>query len=175
MVDLKAPAVKSAQGNDAREIFDSYIETGAVKAFEFTAEPVVGVTPGAPAATAPGGPGMGGTTRAPLRPRTGGSGETDDLPAQVSEYEVFTNDGNALTFFMNRHSVLDALAASGETPALFTISGTTITAGTHNHHVFFADLDPPLLATASERGVILLIEFEDKKPLRCTPCYLVKK
>lgn len=172
MVDLAAPAVTSAQGGDAREIFETYIETGATKAFEFSAEPLVGITPGAPAANAPGGPGMGGgAARAPLRPRAGAS---DDLPTQVPEYEVFTNDGNALTFFMNRHSVLDNLAASGEAPTLFTISGTTITAGTHQHHVFFADLEPELLATAKERGVILLIEFEDKKPLRCTPCYLVK-
>lgn len=169
MIDLSAPAVKAAEGSDAKEIFDTYMETGASKAFEFSSEPDVGVTPAAPAASAPG---MGGSTggKAPQRLRTPSGAALD--PSMVPEYEVFTNDGNALTFFMNRHPVLDGQEGNG--PFFFAVQNDKIVAGSEKNHVIFSEIEDDILATARERGVVLLIEFENRNPMRCTPCYLVK-
>ena len=170
MIDLSAPAVKAAEGTDAKDIFDSYMETGASKAFEFTVEPDVGVTPAAPSAPAASAPGMSaGVSKTAARLRTP-AGATPE-PAFVTEYEVFTNDGQALTFFMNRHPRLDAKESAG--PFFFAVQGDKIVAGTEKNHVIFDGVEPDILATSRERGVILLIEFENRKPIRCTPCYLV--
>jgi hypothetical protein len=87
----------------------------------------------------------------------------------VAEYEVFKNDKNALAFFFSRHPVLDQNPPTG--PFWFTIEGRSIMAGTAEHHAAFDDVQPDILAIAKQRGVIMMVEFENQQPMRCTPCY----
>ena len=88
----------------------------------------------------------------------------------VPEYEVFQNDNDALAFFMNRQPSLDNAGQDG--PFWFTIhENNNIIAGSQHGQAFFPDVEQQVLETARSRGVILLVEFENQKPLRCTPCY----
>ena len=166
MIDLTAPAVKAAEGSDAKEIFDTYMETGASKAFEFSAAPEAGVAPATP--SAPGMASGAGAARAPQRVRTADNSSDKKI---VPEYEVFINDANALTFFMNRHPEFDM---KSDGPFFFIVNNDKITAGTTQNHVIFSGVETDILSTAQERGVILLIEFENRRPIRCTPCYKTK-
>lgn len=88
----------------------------------------------------------------------------------VSEYEVFKNERDALAFFFYKHPTLDGNAEEG--PFWFTIQGGRIVAGTEAHHAVFEDVSDNILETARRRGVIMLVEFENQQPVRCTPCYL---
>lgn len=90
-------------------------------------------------------------------------------PAVVNEYEVFRNEKNALAFFFYKQPQLDALSNDG--PYWFQIDGNRIVAGSENHQAAFQDMSADLLSVARERGVIMLVEFEDQQPVRCTPCY----
>ena len=90
----------------------------------------------------------------------------------VQEYEVFKNDRNALAFFFFHHPVLDNNPSVG--PFWFSLRSDGIVAGTENHSVVFEDLKLDILGIAKQRGVIMLVEFENQNPLRCTPCYLTK-
>ncbi len=88
----------------------------------------------------------------------------------VSEYEVFKNERNALAFFFYRHPTLDKNTEDG--PFWFNIKNSDIMAGTEEHHAVFESVTPGILDTARQRGVIMLVEFENQQPVRCTPCYL---
>lgn len=88
----------------------------------------------------------------------------------VPEYEVFKNERDALAFFFYKHPTLDGNAEEG--PFWFTIQGGRIVAGTEAHHAVFEDVSDNILETARRRGVIMLVEFENQQPVRCTPCYL---
>lgn len=88
----------------------------------------------------------------------------------VSEYEVFKNERDALAFFFYRHPTLDDNPAEG--PFWFSIHHDNITAGTESHHAIFENVSGDVLDTARQRGVIMLVEFENQQPMRCTPCYL---
>lgn len=88
----------------------------------------------------------------------------------VPEYEVFKNERNALAFFFYRHPTLDDNPEEG--PFWFTIRDGRIVAGTETHNAIFEDVNPNILDTARQRGVIMLVEFENQQPMRCTPCYL---
>lgn len=88
----------------------------------------------------------------------------------VSEYEVFKNERDALAFFFYKHPTLDGNPEEG--PFWFTIQEGNITAGTEKHHAVFQEVSPNILDTARQRGVIMLVEFENQQPIRCTPCYL---
>lgn len=88
----------------------------------------------------------------------------------VPEYEVFKNERNALAFFFYRHPTLDNNPEEG--PFWFTIQDGRIVAGTETHHAVFEDVSPTIADTARQRGVIMLVEFENQQPMRCTPCYL---
>ena len=88
----------------------------------------------------------------------------------VSEYEVFKNGRNALAFFFYRHPTLDGNPEEG--PFWFTIQENRIVAGTEVHYAIFEDVSQGILDTARQRGVIMLVEFENQQPVRCTPCYL---
>lgn len=88
----------------------------------------------------------------------------------VSDYEVFRNERNAVAFFLYRHALLDRNAEEG--PFWFTIQDNRIIAGTGNNHAIFEGLAPNVLDAARQRGVIMLVEFENNLPMRCTPCYL---
>lgn len=88
----------------------------------------------------------------------------------VKEYEVFKNEKNALAFFFYRHEALDGNTEEG--PFWFTVQDNRILAGTEDHYAVFEDVQPPVIDTAKQRGVIMLVEFEDQQPIRCTPCYL---
>jgi len=90
--------------------------------------------------------------------------------AVVSEYEVFKNGRNALAFFFYKHPTLDGNPEEG--PFWFTIQENRIVAGTESHFAIFEDVSQPILDTARQRGVIMLVEFENQQPVRCTPCYL---
>jgi hypothetical protein len=89
--------------------------------------------------------------------------------ALVSEYEVFRNGRNALAFFFYRHAVLDESEEEG--PFWFTIQNQRIVAGTSDAYAVFDNVAPDILSTAKQRGVIMLVEFENQQPYRCTPCY----
>ena len=89
--------------------------------------------------------------------------------AVVSEYEVFKNGRNALAFFFYRHNTLDNNAEEG--PFWFTIQENRIMAGTEDNYAIFEDVTANVLDTARQRGVIMLVEFENQQALRCTPCY----
>jgi hypothetical protein len=88
----------------------------------------------------------------------------------VQEYEVFKNAKNALAFFFYKNDALDGTPEEG--PFWFRIDGQRISAGTEGHHAVFDGVAPDVLSTARERGVLMLVEFEDQQPVRCTPCYL---
>lgn len=88
----------------------------------------------------------------------------------VSEYEVFRNERNALAFFFFRHPALDNNAEDG--PFWFTIQDNRIVAGTEDNYAVFEEVSSGILDTARQRGVIMLVEFENQQPMRCTPCYL---
>jgi hypothetical protein len=88
----------------------------------------------------------------------------------VAEYEVFKNDKNALAFFFYKHQALDDTPEEG--PFWFSIDEHRIVAGTEEHHAIFEDVSPNIIDTARQRGVIMLVEFENQNPVRCTPCYL---
>jgi len=91
----------------------------------------------------------------------------------VKEYEVFKNDKNALAFFFYRHPLLDQNPKEG--PFWFTLVDKTIMAGTENCHVIFEDVKDDVMSIAKKRGVIMMVEFEQQQPVRCTPCYLTEK
>jgi hypothetical protein len=88
----------------------------------------------------------------------------------VSEYEVFKNERNALAFFFYRHPTLDRNPEDG--PFWFSIAQDKIVAGTEQNHAVFEGVTPTIVDTARQRGVIMLVEFENQQPMRCTPCYL---
>lgn len=88
----------------------------------------------------------------------------------VDEYEVFRNERNALAFFFRRQPVLDQNPAEG--PFWFTADADQrILAGTKESYSVFENVQPEVIDTARQRGVIMLIEFENEQPVRCTPCY----
>ena len=91
----------------------------------------------------------------------------------IAEYEVFKNERNALAFFFAKQADLDANTPEG--PFWFTIQDNKILAGTETHHAVFEDLQPDVIDTARQRGVIMLVEFENQTPVRSTPCYLSDK
>lgn len=95
---------------------------------------------------------------------------TNIIDPVVAEYEVFKNDRDALAFFFFRHPSLDNTDNQG--PFWFNIQDSRIMAGTEQHHAVFDGVNADVIETARERGVIMLVEFEDQQPLRCTPCYL---
>jgi len=88
----------------------------------------------------------------------------------INDYEVFTNDQNALAFFMARSPVIDQMDANG--PFQFHIDGDTLMAGNEVFKVAFPEMEPGLIDIAKARGVIMLVEFENQQAARCTPCYL---
>jgi hypothetical protein len=90
----------------------------------------------------------------------------------VDEYEVFKNERNALAFFFFRHPTLDQNPAEG--PFWFAAGDDHILAGTGAHHVIFPEVKAEIIDIARQRGVIMLMEFEGQKPVRCTPCYLTE-
>ena len=96
--------------------------------------------------------------------------QADNTAAVVAEYEVFKNGRNALAFFFYRHPTLDDNPEEG--PFWFAITGDRIVAGTETHYAVFKDVSQTIIDTARQRGVIMLVEFEDQQPVRCTPCYL---
>jgi|GEM_PF-863720 hypothetical protein len=100
--------------------------------------------------------------------------QTTDPAAQpnpvVPEYEIFKNNNNAVAFFMNRQPSLDTAAEEG--PFWFTIhEDKNIIAGSETGQAFFPDVTADVLEISKQRGVILLVEFENQQPVRCTPCY----
>ena len=96
----------------------------------------------------------------------------DKHEALVPEYEVFKNDNNAIAFFLSRQEAADLAGDAG--PFWFSVhEGTNIVAGSENAQIYLSNVSESVIETAQARGVILLIEFEDQKPLRCTPCYLM--
>ena len=93
-----------------------------------------------------------------------------DLPI-ASEYEVFVNKQNALSFFMHRHPSLDDAEDSG--PFWFAVhNNDTIVAGTEENYTIFPTVSKEVIDIAIQRKIILIIEFENQKAIRCTPCYL---
>jgi hypothetical protein len=90
--------------------------------------------------------------------------------AIVQEYEVFKNARDALAFFFYRQVSLDDAPAEG--PFWFSVNNDTITAGTESSHAIFQGVKPNIVSVAKRRGVIMLVEFENQQPVRCTPCYL---
>ena len=163
--DLNSAAVGRASGDDAGTVLGALLETpGIGLVHEYTIAK-------APAPAAPSGPGMGSSSKPA---RTSGGAKTDDAKKTadpvVPEYEVFKNDNNAVAFFINRQEAVDT--AGDEGPYFFVVSeGKNIVAGSENGQVFFADVASDVIETAVMRGVLLMVEFEDQKPIRCTPCY----
>lgn len=91
----------------------------------------------------------------------------------IREYEVFKNEGNALGFFFYHNEALDQNTPEG--PFWFTIEGSSIRAGTAEHHVIFAAVTPEIIDAARQRAALMLMEFDGETPTRCTPCYLAEK
>ncbi len=87
------------------------------------------------------------------------------------EYEVFLNGQNAVAFFMHRHPVLDANDDMG--PFWFAVHNEdTLVAGTETNYTILPQVTPEIIDIARQRRVIMLVEFENQKAIRCTPCYL---
>lgn len=165
--DLNSAAVGRASGDDAGTVLGALLETpGIGLVHEYTLAK-------APAPAAPAGPGMGGSSK-PARSNPA-AGRTSELASEsadpvVPEYEVFKNDNNAVAFFLNRQEAVDTAGDDG--PFFFVVhEGKNIVAGGENGQVFFADVADDVIETAVTRGVLLMVEFEDQKPIRCTPCY----
>ena len=92
----------------------------------------------------------------------------------IAEYEVFKNERNALAFFFYKTPVLDG--SNDEGPFWFSIhDNNRIVAGTEKNHAIFPDVTPDVVDIARDRGVIMLVEFEEQHPVRCTPCYFSDK
>ncbi len=165
---LDKKAVGSESGDAAKDIFQGYLQTSPGMVLNHT--PVAAPTAQArPAAPSPSGPaGSGGTLSTSMG---GGTATAHGTGAPVvAEYEVFKNGRNALAFFFYRQSVLDKSEEKG--PFWFSIKGNNIKAGTEANHTVFEGVSPAILETAKKRGVIMLVEFENQQPFRCTPCYL---
>lgn len=95
------------------------------------------------------------------------------MESVVPEYEVFKNDKNALAFFFARLPSLDQNPTEG--PFWFTIENNRIAAGARNHRAVFEGVRQDVIDIAKQRGVIMMMEFENQQPVRCTPCYLSDK
>lgn len=161
---LNQLAVGRKDGEDAQELLGAYLGTQPNMAFNHTAE----AAPSAPAA-APGAPGMGGGSGNRSTAQAVVAGMQGDAIAKGPEYEVFRNGKNALAFFLYRQGALDNLSNDG--PYWFQIDGNRIVAGDAAHKISFDDLAADILSVSRERGVIMLVEFENQQPVRCTPCY----
>ena len=88
----------------------------------------------------------------------------------INEYEVFRNANNALGFFFYKNETLDQAPKEG--PFWFEIQSKKIVAGSDSAKAVFEGVSDDVLSTARERGVIMLVEFQDNQAVRCTPCYL---
>lgn len=163
---LNTLAVGRKDGEDAKSLLGEYLKTSPDMAFNYTAEAPT-PAPSGPAASAPG-PGGASTNRAAAQAVV--AGVTTPAAAKGPEYEVFRNGKNALAFFLYRQGALDQLSNDG--PYWFQITRDAIIAGSETYQTRFENLDTELLSVARERGVIMLVEFENQVPLRCTPCYL---
>lgn len=164
--DLSSAAVGRASGDDAGTVLGALLETpgiGLVHEYSMAK---------APAPAVPSAPGMGGNTKSRAAQKGQKADEikkTPDNPV-VPEYEVFRNDNNAVAFFMNRQQSVDTAGDDG--PYFFNVhEGKNIVAGSENGQVFFADVAEDVIEAAVTRGVLLMVEFEEQKPIRCTPCY----
>ena len=74
---------------------------------------------------------------------------------------------------MSRQSSLDEADPDG--PFWFTVhEGKNLIAGSEGGQAYFSNVANDVIETAKERGVILLIEFENQEPVRCTPCYFTE-
>lgn len=159
---LEGLAVARRTADEAGVIFGAYAATKGLQMAQTYSAPAPEAPVNAPAA-----PGMspGGQGSAPAQAQGG-------KPSPViAEHEVFKNDKNAVAFFFYHSSVLDKNAEEG--PFWFTIQdGTRIVAGTSEAYNVFEGLNPDVVAMAKQRGVIMLVEFENQQPFRCTPCYL---
>lgn len=91
------------------------------------------------------------------------------MESVVPEYEVFKNEKNALAFFFARLPLLDQNPVEG--PFWFTIQNNRIAAGTSGQRAVFEDVQQDVINIAKQRGVIMMMEFENQQPVRCTPCY----
>lgn len=163
---LNTVAVGRKGGEDAKELLGAYLGTAPAMALNHTAEAM----PSTPAPSAPG-PGLGGggnSQRAAAQAVV--AGVNTPAVGKGPEYEVFRNEKNALAFFMYRQGTLDAMGNDG--PFWFQIDGDRIIAGSERHQTLFEGMNAELLGVAKERGVIMLVEFENQQPIRCTPCYL---
>lgn len=168
---LKKDAIGVEKGTNANALTAEYTKTpGFAMALNRTHEANLAAKPAA-AAASPGGPGApgGGGRPAARAPRT--SSVPLDNAAIVPEHEVFKNNKDALAFFFYHQASLDGNAEEG--PFWFRIEdNSSIIAGTEKHYAVFEDLTPAIIDTARQRGVIMLVEFENQQPFRCTPCYL---
>jgi len=90
----------------------------------------------------------------------------------VEEYEIFTNDKGAIAFYFYKQDVLDNNNPAG--PFIFTVHENNLFAGTKEHYVTFPEVKTEIIEKAKERGNLVLMEFEDKQPVRATPCYFVE-
>ncbi len=170
--DLNSTAVGRASGDDAGTVLGALLETpGIGLVHEYAVQK-------APAPAAPSAPGPGGSK--PQRPAqqasgaaTGQSKDTAEAgQAIVPEYEVFQNDNNAVAFFLSRQESADLAGDQG--PFWFSVHGdNNIVAGSENGQVVFSNVAENVIKSVTQRGVILLVEFENQKPLRCTPCYIM--
>jgi hypothetical protein len=164
---LEGIAVARRTADEAATIFGAYATTkGLQMAQAHTATPEQTPTPssGAPTPGGMGGGGGGGSTAPQAAASTGPS-------PVVAEHEIFKNEKNALAFFFYHSPLLDKNAEEG--PFWFTIQNNNkIIAGTSKAYAAFEDIKPEIIATAKQRGVIMLVEFENQQPFRCTPCYL---
>jgi len=93
-----------------------------------------------------------------------------EMDLVIQDYEVFSNDKNALAFFFYHHPALDNNPQEG--PFWFSIHEDSILAGTQEHYVVFPGVTAEIIEVARQRGVLMMMEFEGQEPVRCTPCYL---
>ena len=161
---LNQVAVGRKGGDDAKELLGAYLGTAPSMALNHTAE----AAPQAPAPAAAA-PGPGGTTHRQAAQAVVAGVNTPAI-GKGPEYEVFRNEKNALAFFLYRQGTLDAMGNDG--PFWFQITDDRIIAGSERHQTLFEGMSNELLSVARERGVIMLVEFVNQQPVRCTPCYL---
>jgi hypothetical protein len=164
---LNSPAIGAKDGEEAMQLLQALVTTPGFT-MAHTAKPKV-----APAATAaPASPGAPDPMTGRARPggrAQGGVFHADDSTL-VAEHEIFKNNKNALAFFFYHQQSLDGNPQEG--PFWFRIDNNRIIAGTEEHFAVLDDVTPPLIEAARQRGVIMLVEFEEQQPVRCTPCYL---
>lgn len=86
----------------------------------------------------------------------------------VTDYEVIMNGEGQVAFLMSRNTALDAMDYRRK--FWFNIHKDKIIIGACTFRVAFNGVDPAMIEIARKNRNVLLIEVENEKVVRATPC-----